>query len=412
MANDQPFVKGRVDRLYERTAGRRCVIEDSHAIAGLDRPDEAPTETVSLGVLAHRERPQAPATFCGCHRRRNGNGVGSDRHPAKCVDVAVEHRQYGLPDQTGPGAVEGRLTSIDVPLGGLSRTEGERPIGADCMDAKVLCELYKVGQIGAQVDGQSGRYLIRNTIQPPVLARMNSRLCLRGGCSAAWAGLEPRPTYDGPMPEFTCQSCGAEFSLPDRVLERYPGWMPRQCRACRGDGDGATATTSSRRTVTATSNLTVAEVLERFSDGPSDGVFTDGSAVPNPGPGGWGAVYVRDNDVVEEAHGHAPDTTNNRMELTALIEGIKLVPSGTAVTVYTDSNLAARTVNEWAAGWKRNGWRKKDGKPVKNPDLVEELFEIVESRPEIEVRWIRAHDGNRWNEYADALSTAWMRDTL
>lgn len=141
-------------------------------------------------------------------------------------------------------------------------------------------------------------------------------------------------------------------------------------------------------------------------------IHTDGACIPNPGPGGWGALLRIGSHELELCGGEAGQTTNNRMELTALIEGIKLVPSGTAVTVYTDSNLAARTVNEWAAGWKRNGWRKKDGKPVKNPDLVEELFEIVESRPEIEVRWIRAHDGNRWNEYADALSTAWMRDTL
>lgn len=164
--------------------------------------------------------------------------------------------------------------------------------------------------------------------------------------------------------------------------------------------------------MTASTNLTVAEVLDRFTDGPTDGVFTDGSSIPNPGPGGWGAVYVRDDEIVDQAHGADDDTTNNRMELTALIEGIRLVPEGEGAIVYTDSNLAARTINEWADGWKRNGWRRKNKDPVANLDLVKELYELARSRPEIEIRWIRAHSGNRWNEYADSLSTAWQRDTL
>ena len=74
--------------------------------------------------------------------------------------------------------------------------------------------------------------------------------------------------------------------------------------------------------------LTPLEVLERYTDGPVDGVFTDGGSVPNPGPGGWGSVYVIDGSIVAEAHGHDPDTTNNRMELTALIEAAALVPEG------------------------------------------------------------------------------------
>jgi ribonuclease HI len=140
-------------------------------------------------------------------------------------------------------------------------------------------------------------------------------------------------------------------------------------------------------------------------------VFTDGAASPNPGPGGWGAVYVVDGEVVDQAHGAEPHTTNNRMELTALLHGIELVPVGIPARVHTDSNLAVRTVNEWAAGWERRGWKRKTG-PVENLDLVRPLYELVRSRPEIELVWIKAHAGNRWNEYADSLATAYARDEL
>ena len=136
---------------------------------------------------------------------------------------------------------------------------------------------------------------------------------------------------------------------------------------------------------------------------PQTGVFTDGSSVPNPGPGGWGAVYVIDGKVIAEAGGSDSDTTNNRMELMALIEGAKLVPAGTPATVHSDSNLAVRTINEWAAGWQRNGWKRKSG-PVENLDLVRKAYEIYRARPELDLVWIKAHVGYTWNEYADELA--------
>ncbi len=152
-------------------------------------------------------------------------------------------------------------------------------------------------------------------------------------------------------------------------------------------------------------------MLERYHDGPDNGVFTDGSSIPNPGPGGWGAVHVRDGEVVAQDHGHDPDTTNNRMELRALQAALELVEPGTAVRIYTDSNLAVKTLTEWAPGWRKRGWKRKTG-PVENLDLVQPLFEAIEARPEIELVWIKAHAGNRWNEYADALATAWAREHL
>lgn len=139
------------------------------------------------------------------------------------------------------------------------------------------------------------------------------------------------------------------------------------------------------------------------SDDPQDGVFTDGSATPNPGRGGWAAVRVAGGAVLGELMGSDPDTTNNRMELMALLRALELVPVGTPEILYSDSQLAVRTVNEWAPGWEARGWRRARG-PVENLDLVRPLYEGLRSRPELEVRWIRAHVGHRWNEYADELA--------
>jgi len=136
---------------------------------------------------------------------------------------------------------------------------------------------------------------------------------------------------------------------------------------------------------------------------PQDGIFTDGSATPNPGPGGWAAVRVAGGAVIGELSGADPDTTNNRMELMALLRALELVPAGTPEVLYSDSQLAVRTVNEWAPSWEARGWRRARG-PVENLDLVRPLFELLRSRPELEVRWIRAHVGHRWNEYADRLA--------
>ena len=233
--------------------------------------------------------------------------------------------------------------------------------------------------------------------------------------------------------ELTCQRCGSTFTPAPELLERYPGWKPKTCRSCYRGGSASGGGGGSARRKRAANGarvgsgggsakggaragmreelLTVAEVLERYQDGPDSGVFTDGAASPNPGPGGWGAVWVVDGEVRAQDYGHEPHTTNNRMELTALMRGIELVPEGTPATVYSDSNLVVRTVTEWAAGWERRGWRRKTG-PVENLDLVRPLYERIKQRPELEIVWIKAHAGNRWNEYADALATAYAREVL
>jgi ribonuclease HI len=154
--------------------------------------------------------------------------------------------------------------------------------------------------------------------------------------------------------------------------------------------------------------LTPEEVLARYTEGPDTGIFTDGSCDPNPGPGGWGMVWVENGQIIEERHGHEGETTNNRMELQALIEAYLLLPEDKALTVYSDSQLAVNTINQWAAGWEKRGWKRKTG-PIKNLELVQELWALSKQKPQIELKWIKAHDGSLWNEYADALASSYMR---
>jgi ribonuclease HI len=183
--------------------------------------------------------------------------------------------------------------------------------------------------------------------------------------------------------------------------------------ACSGKGGASRARSAGRNgsSETRSASLTVAQVLERFDGGPDHGVFTDGSCQGNPGPGGWGVVWVDRGEIVEERNGYEPSTTNNRMELRAIIEGLAMLPSDIEIDLYTDSRLMVDTLTKWAAGWEKRGWRRKDGE-VKNLELVQEAYALIKKRPGVHITWIRAHDGSRWNEYADALSTAHLRDEL
>ena len=211
---------------------------------------------------------------------------------------------------------------------------------------------------------------------------------------------------------FTCQTCGREFEVRQDVRDRYPGWVPRQCLDCR-DGrapaSAGPAPVSRPASRTKTRDLTVAEVLDSFTEGPDTGVFVDGAAEGNPGPGGWGAVYVVDGEVIDEAKGSDPHTTNNKMELTALIAGLRMIPPAATIDVYTDSQLVVNIVTKWAAGWEARGWTKKSSGPIANLDLVKEAYALARERPGARIQWIKAHSGFRWNEYADALATSYRR---
>jgi len=215
------------------------------------------------------------------------------------------------------------------------------------------------------------------------------------------------------MPAFTCRNCGTEFLVAADALAKFPGWTPRTCFRCKkaAPAEGQTGKAPKKKRAYSApreENITTAEVLARYTEGPQDGVFTDGAAHPNPGEGGWGAVYVVNGEIQGEAFGREENTTNNRMELTALIAATDLVPVGTGATLWTDSQLCVKTINEWAAGWKARGWKKKDGE-IKNLALVQKLYGILQGRPELELKWIKAHAGNRWNEYADSLACAYRR---
>jgi len=133
-------------------------------------------------------------------------------------------------------------------------------------------------------------------------------------------------------------------------------------------------------------------------------IFTDGACKGNPGPGGWGAL-IRAGEKEKELSGVEALTTNNRMELMAAIEGLNALKRPCRVIVSTDSNYVKDGITKWVHGWKRNGWRTADRKPVKNVELWQALLEAA-ARHQVEWRWVRGHNGHPENERADALACA------
>lgn len=131
-------------------------------------------------------------------------------------------------------------------------------------------------------------------------------------------------------------------------------------------------------------------------------IFTDGACSGNPGPGGWGAI-LRHGTVEKEIFGGEPDTTNNRMELTAVIEALRALKRPVKARVHTDSQYVQKGISEWIHGWKRRGWKTADKQPVKNADLWRALDEEA-ARHAVEWFWVRGHDGHAENERADALA--------
>ena len=131
-------------------------------------------------------------------------------------------------------------------------------------------------------------------------------------------------------------------------------------------------------------------------------IFTDGACSGNPGPGGWGAI-VRRGDIDTELCGGELATTNNRMEMMAVIAALESLSPPIAARVYTDSQYVQKGISEWIHGWKRRGWQTADKKPVKNVDLWKRM-DALASASKIEWRWVKGHAGHVENERADSLA--------
>jgi ribonuclease HI len=131
-------------------------------------------------------------------------------------------------------------------------------------------------------------------------------------------------------------------------------------------------------------------------------IYADGACKGNPGPGGWGALLTTQGKR-KELYGGEPATTNNRMELTAVIRALESLDPASVVVLYTDSQYVQKGISEWIHSWKRRGWKTADKKPVKNEDLWRRLDSVAQGR-RIDWRWVRGHAGNPGNERADELA--------
>ncbi len=134
-------------------------------------------------------------------------------------------------------------------------------------------------------------------------------------------------------------------------------------------------------------------------------IYTDGSCKQNPGPGGWGAVLVY-NQKEKELSGGEAGTTNNRMELTAVIKALEALKEPCAVTLTSDSKYVCDGMGKgWAVGWRKRGWKKGDGSPALNPDLWERLLELCDYHT-VEFVWVKGHAGHPYNERCDTMAQA------
>jgi len=139
-------------------------------------------------------------------------------------------------------------------------------------------------------------------------------------------------------------------------------------------------------------------------------MYTDGACRGNPGPGGWGA-YLIYGDVTKEFFGGHKETTNNQMELTAAIEGLKALKRQCEVDIFTDSTYVMKGITEWIHGWKAKGWKNSQRKPVKNVELWKALDEVTQQH-DVKWHWVRGHTGDPGNEHADMLANRGVDQVL
>ncbi len=133
-------------------------------------------------------------------------------------------------------------------------------------------------------------------------------------------------------------------------------------------------------------------------------IYTDGACSGNPGPGGWGAVILDQDDKQKNISGSEKNTTNNRMELLAAIMSLKKIKTNSEVIIFTDSTYVKNGITEWMKNWKKNGWKNSSKKPVKNKDLWEKLDKLCEANS-VSWKWVKGHSTNEFNNLADELAT-------
>ncbi|WP_457667126.1 ribonuclease HI [Thiolapillus sp.] len=137
-------------------------------------------------------------------------------------------------------------------------------------------------------------------------------------------------------------------------------------------------------------------------------LYTDGACKGNPGPGGWGAL-LRYGEVEKELWGGEEATTNNRMELQAVIEGLSALTRPSSITIVTDSQYVKNGMTQWIHNWKRNGWKTAARKPVKNADLWQQLDKLVQTH-DVHWEWVKGHSGHPENERADQLANRGIKE--
>ena len=133
-------------------------------------------------------------------------------------------------------------------------------------------------------------------------------------------------------------------------------------------------------------------------------IYTDGACSGNPGPGGWGAVIIDQDDKQKNISGSEKNTTNNRMELLAAIMSLKKIKTNSEVVIFTDSTYVKNGITEWMKNWKKSGWKNSSKKPVKNKDLWEKLDKLCDSN-RVSWKWVKGHSTNEFNNLADELAT-------
>lgn len=135
-------------------------------------------------------------------------------------------------------------------------------------------------------------------------------------------------------------------------------------------------------------------------------IWTDGSCLGNPGAGGWGFIAKDDDNKIIKKSGGEPETTNNRMELSAVVAVLEHFNNGEEITIHTDSEYVKNGMTAWIKNWKKNNWKASTGKPVKNRDLWEKLDRLAENR-KISWCWVRGHNGDEMNEAVDELARSY-----